>query len=113
MFKNKILKTGVGLLLSVSLLSAGMGGNTASAACKHSFTVAVLGSTSVRAQGKHQFYNESKKVWEDCTRKDIVEWYAYRCKKCGEYNGTGYTKEYFTHSNEKCYFYPIEGLEAS
>ena len=108
MFKNKILKTGVGLLLSVSLLSAGMGGNTASAACKHSFTVAVLSNSSLRAQCQHQFYNKSAGVWGDCIRKDMVDWYAYRCKNCGAYNGTGYTKEYFPHVNPLCPYYPRE-----
>ena len=97
MFKNKILKTGVGLLLSVSLLSAGMGENTVSAACRHSY-MGVYYSSSVRTQVTHQLYNE-----DNCVRKDIIDCYVYRCKKCGEYaEGIGYTKERFVHSNSEC-----------
>lgn len=108
MIKNKVFKTAVGLLLSVSLLSAGMGGNTASAACQHSY-MGVFHSSSVRAQATHQFYNEETDTWDNCVRKDIIECYVYRCKKCGEYaEGIGYTKEHFTHSNKLCPFFPEE-----
>lgn len=108
MFKNKVLKAGVGLLLSVSLLSAGMGGNTASAACKHSY-MGVFYSSSVRAQATHQFYNAGTGIWDNCVKKDIIDCYVYRCKKCGEYaEGIGYTKERFVHSNKECPSYPEE-----
>lgn len=108
MIKSKVLKAGVGLLLSVSILSAGMGGNTASAACKHSY-IGVYYSSSVRGQYTHQFYNKETDTWDNCVRKDIIDCYVYRCKKCGEYaEGIGYTKERFTHSNRLCPSYPEE-----
>lgn len=108
MIKSKVLKAGVGLLLSVSILSAGMGGNTASAACKHSYEGEYY-SSSVRTKSTHQFKNKKTGEWENCIRKDIIKCYVYRCVNCGEYaEGIGYTKEIFTHSNTLCSFYPKE-----
>lgn len=109
MLKRKIVKTGIGLLLSLSLFSVSIESSTISAAykCSHSY-VGQFYSTSLRAKSKHQFQNVLTKAWETCTRKDIIECYVFRCKKCGAYSGIGYTKEIFTHSNSKCPYYPRE-----
>lgn len=109
MLKRKIIKTGIGLLLLLSLFSVSIS-STVSAAkkCKHSY-VGEYCCSSVRGQYTHQFYNAKTITWDNCVRKYITDCYVYRCKKCDEYaEGIGYTKERFTHSNTLCPLYPKE-----
>lgn len=108
MMKRKMVKTSMGVLLSLALLSVSMNGGNVSAACKHSY-IGVYNSTTIRARMTHECYNRKSGIWEKCTRKDVVVNYVYKCEKCGAYSGGGYCEEYFAHTNEEsCPFYPRE-----
>lgn len=108
MLKRKIVRAGIGLLLSLSFLCTSMECSIVSAAkkCNHTYKSYYEGE-SPRYTTTHQFYNDMTSRWEECTKRGMVQSYATKCSKCGSQNGA-YTKEYVAHLNTKCPFHPRE-----